>query len=268
MSPRGWRAVRAILTGRQPALAYLVALAAAGLAIDLGLAELANQVPSFSAFARREFDNDTTWRVASTFGHASFGVRAGLVAAVLGASVLSGWLSTCYLIALGEGRYSLRADRRVVAWFATWWLVFTCFSLAVEALHDHDQDAVGVPLSLVSLPVLLFSQYAIVYGGRGLLGSFADSLRMFRVRPRSAIAALAGTFVLAELEYALFVHSFHDATHVQPGFLAAYALFDALLSFAIDAVLLTMYRDAGLGRSTAAGSAGRAEAPSSSTASD
>ena len=108
------RDVRTLLARRQAALVYLVALALAGTAADVLVAAARARLSSFSAFARVEFDGLVLWRAVGSLGHASAAVWLAVLVAVPVMALVTGWLRACYLIALGEGHYAIRAPWVIV----------------------------------------------------------------------------------------------------------------------------------------------------------
>jgi hypothetical protein len=236
------REVRALLARRQPALGYLVALAAAGVGTDLLVAAAVHQLPSFSQFARREFSEDVLWRGVATLGHGSPLAWLAVVFAIVASAAIAGWLRACYLIALGEGRYGLRAPRRIVTQLVLYWLVLELFFVALTALADAGQGGIALVVQLLSTPAWLYAEYAIVFDETSLLRGSQRSLQMFRVRSRASILAVLLLFIASALAYGAFTNGFTDSTHVQATYLGAWELVEALVVFVTDVVLLTLYR--------------------------
>jgi hypothetical protein len=261
------RDVRTLLARRQPTLGYLVVLAFLGVGIDLLIAEAGDQLSSFSAFSRREFDEDVLWRVIATLGHAPAIAWIVVLLSVPVSAVLSGWLRACYLIALGEGRYSWQAPRAAIVQLTLLSLLVELLGIGLSALTDHGQGGIAQLVFLVSTPITLFADYAIVYDGVSVVEGMRRSLRMFRVRPRESILATLVVLLVVVLVGAAFMRGFTDSSHVQPTYLGAWELVGALLQFAIDVVLITLYRATRLGLS-GGGSGDSPAAPSPGESSD
>jgi hypothetical protein len=260
------RDVRTLLARRQPALVYLIALAVLGVATDLLVAAAAHQLPSFSRFSRHEFVDDVLWRGIATIGHASVLVWIAALFAIVASAALAGWLRACYLVALTDGRYALTAPTRTVLRLSGYWLILELYLLGLTAIALTSVGVIALVLQLLSTPVWLYAEYAIVFDDVPLQEGVRRSLRMFRVRARESILAVLVLFIVGELAYAAFTRGFTDSTHVEPGFLVAWELVGSLIVFVTDVVLVTLYRTTrGL---SAAGSAGSAEAPSSGEPSD
>ena len=265
MSGPFWRDVRTLLTARQQTLGYLVALGALGLGIDLLCARVVDELPSFSAFARHEYDADVTWRAFAALGGSSVLAWAVVLASIPVAAALSAWLRACYLVALTEGRYAVQAPRRTVARLAVYWLLYLVFELGLTGVGRDVSSGLALLLELAATPVWLFSEYAIVLDDLPFPRAVMRSLAMFRVRTRASIGAVFGLLLVALLVTIAFDRGFVDSGHVQPTYLVAWALAGALLTFASDVVLVTLYRQT---RFSAGGSAGSQEASSTSTPSD
>lgn len=260
-----WRDVRTLLAHRQPVLAYLVAIAAAGTAVDLAAAGLRHQLHSFSGFARLEFDNVVYWRAFASLRDAPIGMGALVVLLVPAIALLAGWLRTCYLVALSERRYSLRAPRRTVLRLAVYFLVLQVIGTGLAGIFDNGQGAFVLLAQILLAPVLLFPDFAIVLDDVGVVEGVRRSLRVCRARPREALLVVFGFFLLSAVVAIAFTNGFTDSTHVQPSYLLAWLLTGVLLDFASDVVLLVLYRSTPL---SAAGSAGPPEASRPSEASD
>jgi hypothetical protein len=261
------RDVRTLLAHRQPTLVYLVVLSFLGVGIDLLIAEAGSQLSSFSAFSRREFDQDVLWRGVAALGHAPAIAWVVVLLAVPVSAVLSGWLRACYLIALGDGRYSWKAPRQAIVQLTLYSLIVELLGLGLSGLADNGQEGVSLLILLASTPVTFFADYAIVFDGVSVVEGLRRSLRMFRVRPRESVLAMLIVLIVSILLAAAFTHGFTDSSHVQPTYLGAWELVGALLVFVTDVVLIALYRRTRLGLS-ADGSGGSPEAPSSGTPSD
>ncbi|MEO9174822.1 MAG: hypothetical protein ABI317_04845 [Gaiellales bacterium] len=260
------RDVRTLLARRQPVLGYLVALAFASTALDLLTAEAADQLSSFSRFSRHEFDQDVLWRVVATLGHGSALAWIAVILAIPLSSALSGWLSACYLIALGDGRYSLRAPTSTIVQLTLLSLIIELISLGLAGLDDSGVAALAFVIAVASTPFTLYAAYAIVFDGVHVLEGVRRSLRMFQLRTRFSIIATLVVLFGVQLAGVAFLRGFHDSPHVQPSYLVAWNLVGILIVFASDAVLLTVYRATrGL---SAGGSAETTAAPSSEEPSD
>jgi hypothetical protein len=261
------RDVRTLLARRQPTLGYLVVLSFLGVGIDLLTAEASDQLSSFSDFSRREFREDVLWRSVAALGHASVIGWVVVLLAVPVSAVLSGWLLTCYLIALGDGHYSWRAPRRTIVQLTFYAVLVELLGLGLSALGDHGQGGILLLILVASMPFTLFAPYAIVFDGVSVVDGLRRSLRMFRVRPRESVLALIVVLLVSVLVTAAFTHGFTDSSHVQPTYLGAWELVGALLVFVTDVVLLTLYRATRLGLS-GDGSGDSPEAPSPGEPSD
>jgi hypothetical protein len=259
------RDVRTLLARRQPALVYLIALAVAGAALDLLVAAARDRLSSFSAFARVEFDGLVLWRAVGSLGHASAGVWLAVLFTVPASALVSGWLRACYLIALGEGRYALRAPWLVVGRLTAYSLLVELIGLGLAGLFDNGQAVVGLVLLLATTPVTLYADYAIVFDDVGVADGIRRSLRVFQQRLRASIVVALALVLLSEFAALAFKNGFTDSTHVQPSYLAAWLLVGVLLQFVTDAVLLTLYRGTRLSEASPAGSSA---APRSSEPSD
>jgi drug/metabolite transporter (DMT)-like permease len=260
-----WRSVRTLLVQRQPALVYPIAIVVMGTALDLVAAALRHQFHSFSAFSRVEFDNEVLWRAVASLGDAPIAISVLVLLTLPVVALLTGWLSTCYLVALGEGRYSLRAPRRTVTRLATLLLPIDIALLLLSGLDDNGLPALALPIGLLLVPFTLYADYAIVLDDVGPVEGVRRSLRVFRARPRESILIVVSQFLVAVLTAGAFVRGFRDATHVQPGYLGAWLLVNVLIGFVIDVLLLTLYRSTPLSE---AGSGDRPEASRSREASD
>jgi hypothetical protein len=261
------RDVRTLLARRQPTLVYLIVLAFVGVGIDLLVAQAGDQLSSFSSFSRREFDEDVLWHGFASLDHASAIAWIVVLLAVPVSAVVAGWLRATYLIALAEGRYSLRAPRTSVLQLSLYSLAIELLGLGTAAATDHGQGALGLVALLVTTPFTFYTDYAIVLDEVSLVEGVRRSVRMFRLRTRVSVLAVIIVLFLSLLLEIAFANGFTDSTHVQPTYLVAWELVSALFVFVTDVVLVTLYRGTRLGFS-AAGSAGSAEAPSSGEPSD
>ncbi len=261
------RDVRTLLARRQPALGYLVVLSFAGVGIDLLIAQAGDQLSSFSAFSRREFDEDVLWRGFAALGHTSAIAWIVVLLAVPVSAALSGWLRACYLIALGDGHYSWQAPRRAIVQLTLYSLLVELLGLGLSALADHGQDGASLLILLASTPITFFADYAIVFDDVPVIEGLRRSLRMFRVRPRESVLAMLVVLLVSVLVAAAFTRGFTDSSHVQPTYLGAWELVGALIVFVTDVVLITLYRGTRLGL-TAGGSGGSPAGPSRGEPSD
>jgi hypothetical protein len=260
------RDVRTLLARRQPVLGYLIVLAFASTGIDLLVAEAADQVSSFSRFSRHEFDQDVLWRAVATLGHGSALLWLAVIVTIPVGAALSGWLTACYLIALGDGRYSLRVPTRTIVQLGLFSLILELIGVGLAALDDNGVAPLAFVIAVASTPFTLYTAYAIVFDGVDLLEGVRRSLRMFQRRTRFSIIATLILLFAVQLVGVAFLQGFHDSTHVQPTYLVAWNLAGILIVFASDAVLLTVYRATrGL---SAGGSAETTAVPSSEEPSD
>ncbi len=259
------REVRTLLARRQPALGYLIAIAAIGAALDLADAALRHQLHSFSHFSRVEFDNVVQWRALASLRDAPIAVSVLVLLTVPLAALVTGWLRACYLVALSDGRYSLRAPRRTIRRLTVYFLTLQIIWIALLGLADNGQGGIALLVQLALAPVTLYSDFAIVLDDVGPLEGVRRSLRVFRARPREAILVVLLVLLFAALTFGAFANGFTDASHVQPSYLVAWLLVGVLLDFLGDVVLLTLYRATPL---SAAGSAGPPAASHPPEASD
>jgi hypothetical protein len=251
------REMRTLLARRQPALGYLVAISALGAGLDLADAALRHQFHSFSHFSRVEFDNVVQWRAIASLRDAPIAVSVLVLLTVPLAALVTAWLRACYVVALAEGRYSLRAPRRMVGRLTVYFLVFQIIWVALFGLADNGQGGIALLIQLVLAPLTLYSDFAIVLDDVGPLEGIRRSLRVCRARPRESIVVVIVLLLLAALTLGAFANGFTDASHVQPSYLVAWLLVGVLLDYLSDVVLLTLYRATPL---NADGSAGPAEA--------
>jgi hypothetical protein len=260
-----WREVRGLLTSRQPALLYLVAFTFAGVAADLAVARAVDELPSFSSFARHEFDADVAWRGFAALGSASaLAWVVVLLSIPVGAAVFA-WLRACYLVALAHGRYQLRAPVPLLRQLAIYWGVYLVFELAMAGIALDVSVGLWAFLQIVTMPIWLYSEYAIVLDEIPFTTGVWRSIALFRARIRASFGLAFGVLLADLLLGGAFDHGFTDSTHVQPTYLVAWELALALLTFASDVLLLTLYRRT---RFSAGGSAGSPAAPPTSTPSD
>lgn len=259
------RDVRTLLARRQPALVYLVALAVAGTAADVLVAAARDRLSSFSAFARVEFDGLVLWRAVGSLGHASAAVWLAVLVAVPVMALVTGWLRACYLIALGEGHYAIRAPWVIVSRLTVYSLAIELIGLVLAGLFDNGQGILGLIVLLATTPVTLYADYAIVFDDVGVADGVRRSLRVFQERLRVSILVALTLILLSEFAALAFKNGFTDSTHVQPSYLGAWLLVGVLLQFVTDAVLLTLYRGTRISEAVPAGSS---EAPRSSEPSD
>jgi hypothetical protein len=237
-----WRDVRTLLARRQPALGYLVAIAAVGAALDLAAAALRHQFHSFSAFSRVEFDNVVLWRAIASLRHAPIAISALVLLLLPLVALVTGWLRACYLDALAEGRYSLRAPRRTIVRLSVYFLAFQVIWTALFGLADNGQDGLALLIQLALTPFTLFSDFAIVLDDVGPVEGVRRSLRVCRARPRESIFVVVALLLLVAITLVAFTNGFTDASHVQPSYLVAWLLVGVLIDFLSDVVLLTLYR--------------------------
>jgi hypothetical protein len=238
-----WREVRTLLATRQLALGYLIALAALGTALDLAASAVRHRFHSFSAFARAEFDSRELWRAVGSLEHAPIAVTLLIAASLLLFALLQGWLQSCYLRALGDGVYSLRAERRTVLRLSAFLLAFDLIGLGLVGLADNGLIAISLPLQLALLPFILYADYAIVFDDVGPVEGVQRSLRVVRARLRASILSAFGLLFATQIAAIAFATGFTDSTHVQPTYLVAWLLVLVLLDFVGDALLITIYRD-------------------------
>jgi hypothetical protein len=236
------RDVRTLLARRQPALGYLVAIAAFGAGLDLADAALRHQFHSFSHFSRVEFDNFVQWRAIASLRDAPIAVSVLVLLAVPLGALVSAWLRACYLVALSEGRYSLRVPRRTVGRLSAYFLTFQIIWIALFGLADNGQGGAALLIQLALAPMTLYADFAIVLDDVGPLEGIRRSLRVFRARPRESIVVVVVLLLLIALTLVAFANGFTDSSHVQPSYLVAWLLVGVLLDFLSDVVLLTLYR--------------------------
>ena len=237
------REVRSLLAHRQPALGYLIAIAGIEALLDLAIAASRDRVSSFSSFSREEFDGTIVWRGFAALGHSSALVWIAVALSLPLAALASGWLRSCYLVALGDGRYTWRPPGGTFARLTLYSLLGGLVGLGFVGLLDNDQGLIAVALLLVTTPFTLYADYAIVRDGMGVVAALEASVRVFRRRlGASLLATFALLFYLQLLIGAAFKSGFTDSTHVQPLYLVAWLLAGTLSIFLADAVLLTLYR--------------------------
>jgi hypothetical protein len=240
------RDVRALLTHRQPALGYLVALSFGATALDVAVAASRHRLDTFSAFCRNEFDGVVVWRAIGALDESSALVWVAVSFAILASAALTGWLRPCFLIALGNGRYTLTPGRRTFVRFTVYSLLFEIVGLASIGLGDTGNEGIGQLILLVAVVATLYTDYAIALDDAGVVEGVRRSLRAFwKSLPISLLVTVLVLFVFA-LASVAFKRGFTDSTHVQPSYLVAWLLLaDVLLQFLIDVVLLTLYRAIG-----------------------
>jgi hypothetical protein len=205
------RDVRTLLARRQPVLGYLIALAFASTGIDLLVAEAADQVSSFSRFSRHEFDQDVFWRAVATLGHGSALLWLAIILAIPASALLSGWLSACYLIALGDGRYSFRAPTRTIVQLALLSLIIELISIGLAGLDDNGVAVLAFVIAVASTPFTLYAAYAIAFDGVDVLEGVRRSVRMFQRRTRFSIIATLIVLFVVQLAGVAFLNGFHDS---------------------------------------------------------
>jgi hypothetical protein len=260
------REVRALLVHRQPVLVYLIAIAAIEAASDLAVTASRHRFDSFSEFSRLEFDGTILWRAVAALDDSSALPRIVVVASIVLAAAATGWLRACYIVALGEGRYTVRPPARTFARLALYFLCVGFLGLAFVGLLDNHQSLLGLGLLLATTPFTIYSDYAIVRDEIGVVQALQASARVFRRRlAASLLVTFTLLFYLQLLVSAAFESGFTDSTHVQPLYLVAWLLAGTLVMFLADAVLLTLYRSTPL---SAGGSAAPPEASRPSGASD
>lgn len=241
------RQVRMLLARRQPALGYLVAIAALGTALDLGDSALRHQFHSFSSFSRVEFDNVVQWRAVASLRDAPLFAIVLVGLSVPLAALLTGWLRTCYLVALDEGRYSLRAPRRTVGRLALYFLAFQIVWIALFGLADNGRGGYALLIQLALTPATLYSDFSIVLDDVGPVEGVRRSLRICRQRPRESVVVVLALLLIVALTLVAFSNGFTDSDHVQPSYLVAWLLVGVLTDFLSDVVLLTLFRATPLG---------------------
>jgi hypothetical protein len=252
------RQVRMLLARRQPALGYLVAIAAVGAALDLADAALRHQFHSFSSFSRVEFDNVVQWRAVASLRDAPVFAIVLVGLSLPLAALVTGWLRTCYLVALDEGRYSLRAPRRTVGRLTIYFLAFNIVWVALFGLADNDNGGIALLIQLALTPATLYSDFAIVLDDVGPVEGVRRSLR-------ESVAVVLVLLLVVALTLVAFSNGFTDSDHVQPSYLVAWLLVGVLTDFLSDVVLLTLFRATPL---SAAAPADPSEAPRPPEASD
>jgi hypothetical protein len=236
------RQVRSLLARRQPALGYLVVIAAAGAALDLADAALRHQFHSFSSFSRVEFDNVVQWRAVASLRDAPVFAIVLVGLSLPLAALLTGWLRACYLVALDEGRYSLRAPRRTVGRLTLYFLAFQIVWVALFGLADNGNGGIALLIQLALTPATLYSDFAIVLDDVGPVEGVRRSLRICRQRPRESVAVVLALLLVVALTLVAFSNGFTDSDHVQPSYLVAWLLVGVLTDFLSDVVLLTLFR--------------------------
>jgi hypothetical protein len=265
------RQVRMLLARRQPALGYLVAIAAVGTALDLADSAVRHQFHSFSSFSRLEFDNVVQWRAVASLRDAPLSAIVLVGLSVPLAALVTAWLRSCYLVALDEGRYSLRAPRRTVGRLTLYFLAFQIIWIALFGLADNGRGGYALLVQLVLTPATLYSDFSIVLDDVGPVDGVRRSLRICRQRPRESVAVVLALLLIVALTLVAFSNGFTDSDHVQPSYLVAWLLVGVLTGFLGDVVLLTLFRatpppDAGA--ISAAAPAGPPEGPRPPEASD
>ena len=224
-----------------------------------------DRLSSFSAFARVEFDGLVLWRAVGSLGHASVGRMARRrLSRCRVMALVTGWLRACYLIALGEGHYSIRAPWVIVSRLTVYSLAIELIGLVLAGLFDNGQGMLGLIVLLATTPVTLYADYAIVFDDVGVGGGRAAQpsrvpAAAARVDPRRARAHPALGVRGARVQERL--HRLDARAAELPRSRGCSS--GVLLQFVTDAVLLTLYRGTRLSEAVPAGSS---EAPRSSEA--
>lgn len=238
-----WRALRTLLAHRQPALVYLIALAAIGGALDLAVAAARHRFGSFSSFSRAEFDGTIAWRAIGALGHSSALVWVAVPLTFFILAVATGWLRACYIVALADGRYAWRPPVETFSRLTRYSVGFGLIEVAFIGLADNDLGAYALLLLLATTPFTLYADYAIVLDGVGVVEGVRRSVQVVRRRlGASALAMVLLVFYLPLVVSAAFNSGFTDSTHVQPAYLVAWLLAGTLIQFLTDSVLITLFR--------------------------
>jgi hypothetical protein len=260
-----WREIGRLLANRQPALVYLVGFAFVLVGADLAVARAVDELPSFSSFARHEFDGDVAWRGFAALGSASALAWVVVLLSIPVTAVLFAWLRACYLVAVADGRYRLRAPTSLLRQLTLYWAIYLVFELALTGIALDVSAGLWAFLEIVTTPIWLYSEYAIVLDDVSFTTGVWRSIAAFRSRIGTSLALTFGVLFVELLLGEAFDSGFTDSTHVQPTYLVAWELAVALLMFLTDVLVLTLYRRT---RLSAGGSAGSRATPPTSTPSD
>ena len=179
--------------------------------------------------------------------------------------LVTGWLRACYLIALGEGHYALRAPWVIVSRLTVYSLAIELIGLVLAGLFDNGQGILGLIVLLATTPVTLYADYAIVFDDVGVADGVRRSLRVFQRgcacrsswRSRSSCSRSSQRSRSRTASPTRRTCSRATSAHGCSS--------GVLLQFVTDAVLLTLYRGTRISEAVPAGSS---EAPRSSEPSD
>jgi hypothetical protein len=231
---------------KQHLIGYPAALTLVHAALLVPLAVSLDHVSSFSAYARVVYHEDDL--LAMAWGHVPdprVTVWLGLVLLVVGDAVFAAWLRPGFLRGLiGEGA-TLRPPRQMAIRIGLYTLLFDGLQVALSSIVNSSTPVVllvHLPLSLVVLALSLYGDYAIVVDGVGVIEGIRRSLRTARVTlGPTLLVVIAGDLVLVPLVLAAFGSGFDDTEYVFAPYLLAFLLVEAVLQYAVDVALITIY---------------------------
>jgi hypothetical protein len=227
---------------RQHLIAFPAAITAFHAVLLVPLAISLDHVSSFSAYARAVYHEDDLLSMAwDRFADPRVSVWLGFAALVVGQALVEAWLRPGFLQGLvGEGA-TLRPPRKLALRIGLYSLIFDGLSLAISGVAELN-TVVALLLYLALTALFLYGDYAIVVDDVGVVEGVHRSLRVARAALGTTLAVVViGEFLILPLLLALFGGGFDDTSYVFPPYLLAFVLAEAVLQYALDVALITVY---------------------------
>lgn len=166
------------------------------------------------------------------------GTDGGVIAAACGAVVLatlaSAWLLAAFCASVRDGRPTLRAGLGTIARIAALDIVAIALVLAAVLASP----ALGALVVLAVSLLLLYAPYLIALEGVGLRDGVVAGVRLLVRAPGPALLTVAVAILLIQLGDALLHRPVVEAATVFAPLALAAILFDGLVTYAIDCVVI------------------------------
>jgi hypothetical protein len=237
-----WRAMWRRFLARQHLIGYPAAVSAVHAILLLSLAVSLGHASSFSAYARAVYhENDLLADAWDRVAAPRVSIWFGLALLVVGQAVVEAWLRPGFLRGLiGEGA-TLRPPRYLAVRIGLYSLAFDGLSVADSGVAELS-GAVALLLYLVLTALFLYGDYAIVVDDVGVVEGVRRSLRVARATLwPTLLVVIVGELVILPLLIGAFGSGFDDTSYVFPPYLLAYVLAGAVLQYALDVALITIY---------------------------
>jgi hypothetical protein len=246
LGPQGGRGLLATMWRLALARQQLVLVAVAMVLLDASALSAVigalSRASTFSDFSRAIYDESRS--LADALGRATDGNGACAAAVVLYVVARPwplAWLRASYIRGLcAKGGLPRPTWTSVIRLVLLDVFVGTPLAFAIGGLEKADQAALGAPLLLIVLVFTLYTDYAIVVDELNLRQAFRASLHVLLRRPSASLGVTAVWLVLSFALAAALGPSFDRGA--TPLALTALLVLTAVLGFALDVCLLTLYR--------------------------